>query len=41
MDYAGKPGQPVADPWYTRDFDRTWQDLTEACTGLLAQLTKK
>ena len=40
MEYAGKPGQPVADPWYTRDFERTWQDVTAGCSGLLRQLTK-
>ncbi len=38
MDYAGKPGQSVADPWYTRDFDRTWQDVNEGCQGLLESL---
>lgn len=39
MDYAGRPGQAVADPWYTRDFERTWRDVTEGCAGLLKQLT--
>ena len=39
MEYAGRPHDPVADPWYTRDFERTWQDLTEACQGLLKELT--
>ncbi len=28
------PGE-VADPWYTRDFERTWQDALEGCHGLL------
>ena len=31
----------VADPWYTRDFKATWQDVTEGCQGLLNALTKK
>lgn len=37
--YAGRPYDAVADPWYTRDFERTWRDVTEGCAGLLEQLT--
>ena len=25
----------VADPWYTRDFEATWQDVNAGCRGLL------
>ena len=25
----------MADPWYTGDFEETWQDLIEGCNGLL------
>jgi len=39
MDYAGKIGASVADPWYTRDFDLTWQDVNAGCQGLLQALT--
>ena len=39
MDYAGKKGASVADPWFTRDFDATWRDVNEACRGLLEKLT--
>ena len=39
MDYAGKIGASVADPWYTRDFELTWQDINSACCGLLENLT--
>lgn len=39
LEYAGRPNDPVADPWYTRDFERTWQDITDSCAGLLEQLT--
>ena len=39
MDYAGKIGASVADPWYTRDFELTWQDINAACRGLLEELT--
>jgi protein-tyrosine phosphatase len=28
----------VADPWYTGDFETTYQDLTEGCRALLAQI---
>ncbi|WP_279133568.1 low molecular weight protein-tyrosine-phosphatase [Megasphaera elsdenii] len=34
MDYTANP-RPVADPWYTRDFQRTWDDVQEGCRGLL------
>ena len=39
LDYAGRPGESVADPWYTRDFEAAWEDVTEGCRGLLAALT--
>ena len=38
LDYAGRPGEPVADPWYTRDFARTWDDVYAGCLGLLSAL---
>ncbi len=34
MEYTTRPGE-VADPWYTGDFDATWQDVLEGCKGLL------
>ena len=37
MDYTHRPGD-VADPWYTGDFEATWQDVSEGCKGLLAYL---
>ena len=37
MDYTARPGD-VADPWYTGDFEATWRDVLEGCTGLLAVL---
>lgn len=33
-------GQDVADPWYTGDFDATYADVIEGCTGLLAHILK-
>ena len=38
LDYAGRPGQEVADPWYTGDFETTYRDVLEGCRGLLDQL---
>ena len=40
MDYTARPGS-VADPWYTGDFEATWRDVLEGCTGLLDVITKK
>ena len=40
MDYTDRPGA-VADPWYTGDFERAWQDILEGCEGLLAHLQDK
>lgn len=39
MDYTDRPGQ-VADPWYTGDFETTYQDVLEGCQGLLEELKK-
>ena len=33
--------QGVADPWYTRDFDAAWQDVTVGCTALLNRLSRR
>ena len=37
LDYTNRPGE-VADPWYTDDFQATWEDVTEGCQGLLKVL---
>lgn len=34
MEYTDHPGD-VADPWYTGDFETTWQDVLAGCQGLL------
>ena len=41
LDYAGRPGEEVADPWYTGDFEATWQDILAGCSGLLETIDKK
>ena len=38
MEYAGQPGREVADPWYTGNFDATWDDVLAGCQGLLKEL---
>ena len=38
LDFTDRPGE-VADPWYTGDFDATWQDVEEGCRGLLERIT--
>ena len=38
MDYTDRPGD-VADPWYTDDFEATWQDVLAGCQGLLREIT--
>ncbi len=40
LDFAGRPGEEVADPWYTGDFEATWQDVLAGCEGLLEYLDK-
>ena len=35
MSYAGK-SRDVADPWYTGDFERTFQDILEGCEAMLS-----
>ena len=41
LDYTDRAGDEVADPWYTRNFDEAWRDITEGCEGLLRTLTNK
>ena len=38
MDFTDRPGD-VADPWYTRDFEATWRDVSQGCRALLERLT--
>ena len=37
MDYTDHP-RDVADPWYTGDFQATWDDVQEGCDGLLSAM---
>ena len=40
LEFAGRQGD-VADPWYTGDFNATWEDVSEGCRALLEQLTQR
>ena len=37
LSFAGS-GKDVADPWYTGDFDTTYQDIINGCTALLRHI---
>ena len=38
--FAGRPGEGIADPWYTGNFDITYDDVLAGCEGLLEYLTE-
>ena len=38
LDHAGRPGEEIADPWYTGDFEESYQDVLAGCQGLLDQI---
>jgi protein-tyrosine phosphatase len=38
LDHCGRQGGQVADPWYTGDFDATWDDVVQGCTGLIDEI---
>ena len=39
LDFTDTPGD-VRDPWYTGDFDETWEDVNKGCSGLLEKILK-
>ncbi len=40
LDFAGK-NRDIADPWYTGNFDETYEDVVEGCQALLDHLQSK
>ena len=36
LDFAG--GGDIADPWYTGNFDETYDDVVRGCKGLLKKI---
>lgn len=39
LDWSANP-RPIADPWYTHDYDTTYADVLEGCTALLDALRR-
>lgn len=37
LDFSDRP-RPIADPWYTGNFDESFRDILEGCEGLYAYL---
>ena len=40
LDYSAHP-RDIADPWYTGNFDRTYEDIKEGCEALFLYLTEE
>lgn len=40
LDYTDHP-RDVADPWYTGDFDKTYEDIVSGCEGLLNHILEE
>ena len=41
LDFAGRYGESIADPWYTGDFDITFDEVMEGCKGLLEHIMEE
>lgn len=41
LDFAGREGESIADPWYTGNFDITYEDIVEGCEGFLSFLREE
>lgn len=41
LDFTKRRGADIADPWYTGNFDVTYDDIVEGCEGLLAHILKE
>lgn len=40
LDFSENP-RDIADPWYTGNFDRTYDDIFEGCQGLLEYINQR
>ena len=38
LDYAGRPGEEIDDPWYTRDFETAMREIELGCRALFETL---
>ena len=41
LDYTSRKGASIADPWYTGNFDITYDDIIEGCEGFLSFLQEQ
>ena len=41
LDFTSRKGASIADPWYTGNFDETYDDVKEGCEGFLRYLREK
>ena len=39
LDYAGRTGEEIDDPWYTRDFETALREITAGCEAMLQALS--
>ncbi|WP_297015927.1 low molecular weight protein-tyrosine-phosphatase [uncultured Dialister sp.] len=39
LSWAGE-GRDVADPWFTKDYEKTYDDVVKGCKGILGKLGK-
>ena len=40
LSFAGDPGD-IADPWYTRDFEKAYREIYKGCEGIIRLLKKR
>lgn len=38
LDFTDRKGQSIADPWYTGNFDATYNDIDEGCRGFINKI---
>lgn len=38
LDFTKRKGESIADPWYTGNFDDTYNDINEGCIGFLNEI---
>lgn len=41
LDFTERAGKSIADPWYTGNFDETYNDVVEGCEGFLEHLKRQ
>lgn len=41
LDYCDREGEDIADPWYTGNFDITYDDIVNGCIGFLKKVADR